>query len=310
MPITPSSETTDGRDARTDGPIASAGHNFEVLRSRLRRRRVPPLDASAYHYGRLFLAGGALTALLIAFSLLALDRHAPGWAESLGDPVSGFFGFVTNFGRSEWLLVPSGVFGLALLCANWSRVSREVSAAWVEVGELVGFFFFTVAGAGIATDIVKWLLGRSRPVRFAKDGIFSFHPISFDYAHVSFPSGHATTVAAALTAVALIFRRRPVLVAIIALIAMTIAASRVVVRAHYPSDVFGGFFVGVAFTVAYAYALGRNGVGFQRQPDGTLLPKTVAARTAFTRPGYRDVVSGLWIAWFGEGSNDRKDKGR
>ena len=307
--MTPSSETTEQHDARTDGPIASAGRNLKVLRSRLRRRRVPTLDPRAYHYAKLLLGGGALAALLIVFSLLVLDRQAPGWAGSLADPASGFFGFVTNFGRSGWLLVPSGVFGLALLCANWSRVSREIAAAWVEVGELVGFFFFTVAGAGIATDIVKWLLGRSRPVRFAKDGILSFHPISFDYAHVSFPSGHATTVAAALTAAALIFRRRPVLVGIVALVAVTIAASRVAVGAHYPSDVFGGVFVGVAFTVAYAYALGRNGVGFQRQADGTLLPKTVAARAAFRRLGSRDMLSGLRVAWFG-GSNAGKDGGR
>lgn len=308
--MTPNSETARVVDARADGPIASAGHNLRVLRSRLRRRRVPGLDPRAYHYGRLLLAGGVLTVLLIAFSLLVLDQRAPGWAESLADPARGFFGFMTDFGKSGWLLVPSGVFGLALLAANWSRVSRQVAAAWVEVGELVGFFFFTVAGAGIATDIVKWLLGRSRPVRFAKDGILTFHPISFDYAHVSFPSGHATTVAAALTAAALIFRRRPLLVGIVALLAVTIAVSRVAVRAHYPSDVFGGFFVGVAFTVAYAYALGRNGVGFQRQPDGTLPTKTVAVRSAFSRVGYRDMLGGLWIAWFGAGSNARTDEAR
>jgi len=308
--MTPNSETTGMHDARRDGPIASAGHNLTVLRDRLRRQRVPALDPHAYHYGKLLLAGGALTVLLIAVSLLLLDQHAPGWAESLADPTRSFFSFMTDFGRSGWLLIPSGVFGLALVCANWSRVSRDVAAAWVEVGELVGFFFFTVAGAGIATDIVKWLLGRSRPVRLAKDGILSFHPISFDYAHVSFPSGHATTVAAALTASALIFRRRPVLVAIIALLAVTIAVSRVAVRAHYPSDVFGGFFVGVAFTVAYAYALGRNGVGFQRQADGTLLPKTVVAREAFSQIGYRNMLSGLWVAWFGERTNARKDEAR
>jgi len=308
--MTPNSETARAVDARADGPIASAGHNLRVLRSRLRRRRVPGLDPRAYHYGRLLLAGGALTALLIAFSLLAIDQHTPGWAESLADPARGFFGFMTGFGKSGWLLVPSGVFGLALLAANWSRVSPHVAAAWVEVGELVGFFFFTVAGAGIATDIVKWLLGRSRPVRFAKDGILTFHPISFDYAHVSFPSGHATTVAAALAAAALIFRRRPLLVGIVALLAVTVAVSRVAVRAHYPSDVFGGFFVGVAFTIAYAYALGRNGVGFQRQPDGTLLPKTVAARSAFSRIGYRDMLRGLRAAWFGAGSNGGKGEAR
>jgi membrane-associated phospholipid phosphatase len=300
--MTPNSETTGMHDASRGGPIASAGHNLSVLRSRLRRRRVPSLDPRAYHYARLLLAGGALTVVLIVFSLLALDQHAPGWAENLADPARGFFRFMTDFGKSEWLLVPSGVFGLALLCANWNRASREVAAAWVELGELVGFFFFTVAGAGIATDIVKWILGRSRPVRFAKDGILGFHPISFDYAHVSFPSGHATTVAAALTASALIFRRRPVLVGVVALLAVIISVSRVAVRAHYPSDVIGGVFVGVAFTVGYAYALGRNGVGFQRQPDGTLLPKTVAVRLVFSRIGIRPMASGLWVAWFGGGS--------
>ena len=42
---------------------------------------------------------------------------------------------VTRFGKSDWLLIPSGVFCVALLFADWSRAGRRVAAAWIEVGQ-------------------------------------------------------------------------------------------------------------------------------------------------------------------------------
>ena len=102
-------------------------------------------------------------------------------------------------------------------------------------------------------------------------------------------------------AVALIFRGRWVLITIVGIVAAAIAVSRVGVRAHYPSDVVGGIFVGSAFTYLYAHALGRHGVAFQRQPDGSLRPKTVAIRRMLARSGGGGtMLRGLRAAWFGK----------
>lgn len=261
---------------------------------------MPKGPSPTYSRGQIVIAGGALAAGLIVLFLFTIDQHSVAWWKELPRFERNFFEVATQFGKSHWLLIPTGIFCIALLFADWDRTSRRVAAAWVEVGHLVGFFFFSIAFAGILTNIVKWTVGRSRPILFKQDGVLTLSPISFDYAHVSFPSGHATTVSAALVALALIFRGRVVLIALLGAFATIIAVSRVGVRAHFPSDVVGGIFVGSAFTYLYAYALGRNGVGFQIRPDGALTPKTVAIRGILRRPGGgREMLDGLKAAYSG-----------
>ena len=91
-----------------------------------------------------------------------------------------------------------------------------------------------------------------------------------------------------------------------AIVAALIAVSRVGVRAHYPSDVGAGVFVGSAFTYLYAHALGRHGVAFQVQPDGSLRPKTSALRSMLRKKGGgRRMLEGVRDAYVGP---DRKTK--
>lgn len=276
-------------------------HNLSTFRQRLRRVRVPYAATLGYPHGRLVLGGAALAAGLIILFLFTLDLHSVGWWEGLSKSERRAFDVVTRFGKSDWLLIPTGVFCVALLFADWSRTGRRVAAAWIEVGSLTAFFFFSIAFAGIITNLVKWTVGRSRPVLFADDGVFTLSVLSFDYPHVSFPSGHATTVAAAFVAIALIFRGRWVLFTVVGVAAAAIAVSRVGVRAHFPSDVVAGIFVGAAFTWLYAHALGRHGVAFQLQPDGTLRPKTVAVRRVLaTTGGAGAMLRGLRAAYLGK----------
>lgn len=275
--------------------------NLTAFRERLGRVRVPEA-ASRSNARRWVVPGGAaLAAALIVLFVFSIDQHSVAWWDGLSKPERRAFDMVTRFGKSDWLLIPTGVFCVALLFADWSRTGRRIAAAWIEVGELVAFFFFSIAFAGIITNLVKWTVGRSRPVLFDEDGAHTFNFLSFDYPHVSFPSGHATTVAAAFVALGLIFRGRAVLIAVVGIAAAAIAVSRVGVRAHFPSDVVGGVFVGAAFTYLYAHALGRHGVAFQVQPDGSLRPKVVAVRRMLGRPGgSRAMLSGLRSAYSGK----------
>lgn len=276
--------------------------NLQTLRQRLKRVRIPQAGG-ANRRGLVVLGGAVLAVGLIVLFAFTIDLHSVAWWEGLSKSERRVFGVVTRFGKSDWLLIPTGVFCLALLLADWSRTGRRVAAAWVEVGHLTAFFFFSIAFSGIITNLAKWTIGRSRPVLFADDGVFTLSFLSFDYPHVSFPSGHATTVAAAFVAVALIFRGRWVLITGVGIVAAAIALSRVGVRAHFPSDVVAGLFVGSAFTWLYAHALGRHGVAFQLQPDGTLRPKTVAIRRMLATPrGPGTMLRGLRSAYLGKSS--------
>ena len=56
----------------------------------------------------------------------------------------------------------------------------------------LAFLFLLYETMGIVTNLVKWTVGRSRPLRFDDDGVLTLSPISFGFEHVSFPSGHTT----------------------------------------------------------------------------------------------------------------------
>ena len=255
----------------------------------------------------MLVAGAVLAAALILLFLFTIDGQSPAWPREVSRSLRHLFQGVTRFGRSDWLLIPTGVFCLALVLADWDRTSRRIAAAWTELGTLVAFFFIAISAAGITTNIVKWTIGRSRPILFHHDGPYRLTPFSFDYAHVSFPSGHTTTAAAAATALILIFPGRWTVRVAAVLFALAIAVSRVMVRAHYPSDVVAGLFVGVAVTIVLGHFAGRRGIAFQSQADGSLRPKTVAIRGVFsTRVGLRRALDGLGAAWVGAFRRDRR----
>ncbi len=204
-------------------------------------------------------------------------------ANAFSGPVeaASFFALVTRLGESPWQLWPTGLFALALLFVDWRRVGRRTAAAWIELGCLVGYYFTSIAAAGMVTNAIKWTVGRSRPLRFAEDGVLTLSPISFGFEHVSFPSGHTTTAAAGATALVLILGARPGFVATAVLYVLTIGLSRMMVGAHYPSDVVAGMFVGATSAFLLAHWLAVRGVVFQGRPDGTLMPRTLAIRRVF-----------------------------
>jgi len=219
---------------------------------------------------------------LVVLAAALLDAASVSWAHGLPPAVAGVFGRITRFGQADWPLIPTGVFTIVLLAADWRRVPLLMRSAWAEIGGLVGYFFVAVAVAGLITDLVKWIVGRSRPPLFLTEGILSFHPLSAGYLHVSFPSGHATTVAAATVVVALISRRAAVLVGVLAL---AIAVSRVAVGAHYPSDVIAGAFVGAGYAYWLADRLARKHFIFRRDRAGRMRPRVAAIRRVFAKPG-------------------------
>jgi undecaprenyl-diphosphatase len=192
--------------------------------------------------GRL-LAGAvaAVGAIIAAMVLLDADlaeagRSVPGWVHLI-------FHELTDFGKSGWFLWPAGLLLLAIAMAASPRLpgfSRLVLAA---LAVRISFLFTAVALPSLFVTIVKRVIGRARPfVGGHLDPFLYLHPVwRPDYA--SMPSGHATTAFAAAIGVALLWPRLRVPMLIYALL---IAASRVVLDAHYVSDVVAGAAAGVA----------------------------------------------------------------
>jgi undecaprenyl-diphosphatase len=129
----------------------------------------------------------------------------------------------------------------------------------------VGFLFMAIAVPGLFVTIIKRMIGRARPMVGGTLDPYLFSPFIWRTDYASLPSGHATTAFAVLVAFGTLWpRARTVLL----VYAFLIAVSRVVVTAHYPTDVAVGALVGIggALLVRRYFALRR--LGFSIGPDG------------------------------------------
>ncbi|HEY1473920.1 MAG TPA: phosphatase PAP2 family protein [Pseudolabrys sp.] len=216
---------------------------------------------------QLAIAGGLAVAafLLVMFLLDALAiravGHLPSW-------IVWSFDQITDFGKSGWFLWPLGILFLGLAARpTLPRVPQLVLAA---VMVRLGFLFAAIAVPGLFTNIVKHIFGRARPLVGGSLDPYLFSPFTWPAAYASLPSGHATTAASVLVAFGLLWPRAHTVLWIYAL---PIAASRVAVTAHYPSDVLAGAVVGVVGALLVRRWFALRGLGFSIAPDGILHQK-------------------------------------
>jgi membrane-associated phospholipid phosphatase len=146
--------------------------------------------------------------------------------------IVGAFQIITRLGEATWYLVVSALLSLLFHFA-WKR---EQCARWSL------FVFAAVAVSGLTADVFKWLAGRWRPKAYVQDQLYGFDFFGVGYNATSFPSGHATTIWALCVALAILFPRYQL---VWYLLAILVSISRVIVDAHYLSDVFAGIYVAV-----------------------------------------------------------------
>ncbi len=110
----------------------------------------------------------------------------------------------------------------------------------------------TVAGAGLLDQVLKNVACRARPTAPGAGAFFTNFPcFPAPYATASFPSGHATTAFATAVVLALWYPRGT---GVFVGMAVLVAVSRVMLGAHFPSDVLAGALLGSGVAlVVYAY---------------------------------------------------------
>ncbi len=172
-----------------------------------------------------------------SFDRAVLDH----FAAARGPALDGFFLAVTWLGASH-ALVPATVLILALLAAR-----RQWASVWS-----MGTIYF---GAALTTWMLKQAAGRERP---------QLHAALAEVARSdwSFPSGHATHAAAfALGLWLLLARLRPAWRVpaglVLGAVVLLVAASRLHLQVHWPSDVLAGILVAL-FWAGLASTFGRR----------------------------------------------------
>lgn len=170
--------------------------------------------------------------LLIVISYFFLDIPVALYCKGLGQTITDFFGILTEFGISTWYLV--GSLALFLFFAFFHR--RPIYA------HRALFLFASIALSGIIVNIIKVIIGRSRPEMFFEKGHYGLNFFNTSHGLTSFPSGHAATIFSLAFALCLFFPRTRFPLIFFALL---VGASRVVITSHYLSDAIGGAYVGV-----------------------------------------------------------------
>ena len=129
------------------------------------------------------------------------------------------------------------------------------------------FVFASVAVTGILANLIKNTIGRARPKHFDTLGAHAFDFGAFQSSFASFPSGHSTTFGALCMGIALLYPKTRWICFFMAFLGGT---SRVVVGAHYPSDVIAGLAFGAGLTWIFARWLAQRNALFRFGKDGRL----------------------------------------
>ncbi len=204
-----------------------------------------------------FLIYTVLNAAAIAALMLWGDEPIARWLQPhRRTDWAEFFAAITDF-ASGWLWYSVALTGLAGAYIRHRSQQLPIGTTAFTVRKRAWIFMIVaMASSGITEVVLKFAIGRDRPRFLFEDGGASFHPFRMNTGDSSFPSGHAQSITSAMLALALIY---PPLRPVFFVTAVLIAASRVIIGAHYLSDVLGGVWLAVAAVIYWRRRFEANG---------------------------------------------------
>ncbi|HEU5390259.1 MAG TPA: phosphatase PAP2 family protein [Streptosporangiaceae bacterium] len=223
------------------------------------------------HFAWRSLAGlAAVTAAATGFGLLLLlvRWNWPPLAGFDRDTVDAFNHVVAGQHAAVTVLTAITGFGGRAILFWLVTVSTAVMLVRRQY-QLATYLVVTGLGALALDPVVKLLVGRLRPV-------IPVHVASAP--GNSFPSGHALDATVFYGVMLLVFlpiiprRLRRLAVALVIALVVMIGVSRVALGVHYPSDVVGGWLLGIAWlgitTHAFGHWRGETGQPTRRLAEG------------------------------------------
>jgi membrane-associated phospholipid phosphatase len=235
----------------------------QLVRSPSHSRRAEAARRAARH--ALWLSAGLAVAIVVL--MYAIDAWEITQMPKRGTPSLWWLRILTDFGKDEYVLAV--LAALLVTIAIVSPALRGIQRSLLlGLGTRLQFIFCAVAFSNLVTEVLKYCIGRGRPFVGGEANAFHFSHFAGNPAYYSFPSGHATTAFALALAVSAVWPQTRVAMAIYALI---IATSRLVLLAHHPSDVVAGAMVGIVGTVLVRYWFAARRLGFAIQHDGSIV---------------------------------------
>jgi membrane-associated phospholipid phosphatase len=235
----------------------------QLVRSPSHSRRAEAARRSARHV--LWLSAGLAAAIIVL--MYAIDAWEIAQMPKRGTPSLWWVRILTDFGKDEYVLAV--LAGLLIAIAIVSPALRGIQRSLLlGLGTRLQFIFCAVAVSSLVTEVLKYSIGRGRPFVGGEANAFPFSHFAGNPAYYSFPSGHATTAFALAFAVSFVWPKARLAMAAYALI---IAATRLVLLAHHPSDVVAGAMVGIIGAMFVRYWFAARRLGFAIQRDGSIV---------------------------------------
>jgi uncharacterized membrane protein len=169
---------------------------------------------------------------LILLCMLIVDPLMLEQAKALPQGVRKFFRTITDIGKSNWMLIPTGTAVALALVLRQRYGGWRNAAAYGLIASTIGFVFVSIGGAKLIANLTKNILGRARPKLFETAGPIDFNFFAFDPDYAS------------------------------------IAASRVLIGQHYVTDVVLGAILGTVFPYWVRDRFAARRWLFERTPDG------------------------------------------
>ncbi|OOG64696.1 phosphatidic acid phosphatase [Sinorhizobium sp. A49] len=216
-----------------------------------------------------------VTTLVLVLAFIPFDPVLSTRAQALPETIVAFNRMITDFGTFGWMIYLSGlVLAVAFILRRAVRqapLQRRVRT----VRNLAAYFFLTIGTASVLVHALKFLIGRARPELLVDLGAYSLTPFTGDNLFESFPSGHSTAAGAFFGVFAILL---PKLRSFFFALALVIGISRVIVGAHYPSDVAAGLLLGLWTSLMVAFLFAKRGWLFHADEGGWPIPKRSGSR--------------------------------
>jgi membrane-associated phospholipid phosphatase len=190
--------------------------------------------------------------LLTILSYFFWDIPLAGYCLKMSRSIKNIAEIVTALGITRWYLIASAGLYLFFRFIYKNEIQSMRSL----------FVFYSLSLCGILILLIKWFAGRHRPINLFNHGYFGFDYFGVGYELTSFPSGHAQTVFTLATALTLLFPRWGIPLFIVA---AAVSISRIILTAHYLSDVIGGAGIGILCTLAIKYFFDRRKIELTRE---------------------------------------------
>ena len=238
----------------------------QLVRAPSHSRRAEAARRSARHVLWLAAGIGVLTiALMYGLDASEIRLMPPRGTESLW-PLR----ILTDFGKSAYVLWTLAALLFAVLIVS-AGVRATARSLLLGLGTRLQFLFFAVLAPVLAGEVMKWMVGRGRPFVGGEANAFNFSHFAGSEAYASFPSGHAVTAFALASAVSALWPRARVAMLLYAIV---IAATRLVLLAHHPSDVVAGALIGVVGAMMVRYWFAARHLAFTIRRDGAIAELT------------------------------------